>query len=74
LNKTSEIKRAKKTLQNKEKIVTFLENNGASKTSEIANVLGLSETRTRALLKEMVSEGSLMTNGGTKKKIYFLQV
>ncbi|WP_373213522.1 ATP-binding protein [Ruminococcus sp. 5_1_39BFAA] len=72
-NKTSEIKQAKKTLQNKEKIGAFLEYNGASKTSEIAKMLGLSEARTRALLKEMVLEGSITASGGTKKKIYFLQ-
>lgn len=71
--KTSEIKQAKKTLQNKEKIGAFLEYNGASKTSEIAKMLGLSEARTRALLKEMVLEGSITASGGTKKKIYFLQ-
>lgn len=70
-NKTSEIKQAKKTLQNKEKIGDFLEYNGASKTSEIAKMLGLSEVRTRALLKEMVSEGSIAASGGTKKKVYF---
>lgn len=64
-------KQAKKTLQNKEKISAFLEYNGASKTSEIAKMLGLSEVRTRALLKEMVSEGSIAASGGTKKKIYF---
>lgn len=70
-NKTSEIKQAKKTLQNKEKIGVFLEHNGSSKTSEIAKMLGLSEARTRALLKEMVSEGSITTSGGTKKKVYY---
>ena len=64
-------KQAKKTLQNKEKISAFLEYNGASKTSEIVKMLGLSEVRTRALLKEMVSEGSIAVSGGTKKKIYF---
>ena len=70
-NKTSEIKQAIKTLQNKEKIGVFLEHNGSSKTSEIAKMLGLSEARTRALLKEMVSEGSITTSGGTKKKVYY---
>lgn len=60
-------------MQNKEKIGAFLEYNGASKTSEIAKMLGLSEARTRALLKEMVLEGSITASGGTKKKIYFLQ-
>nr|WP_288977454.1 hypothetical protein [uncultured Blautia sp.] len=38
----------------------------------MANVIGLSETRTRALLKEMVSEGKVKANGGTKKRAYYL--
>ena len=59
-------------MQNKEKIGVFLEHNGASKTSEIAKMLGLSEVRTRALLKEMVLEGGIAANGGTKKKVYSL--
>ena len=70
-NETSKIKHAKKTLQNKEKIDVFLENNGASKTSEIAKMLGLSEVRTRALLKEMASEGRIIASSGTKKKVYY---
>ena len=70
--KTSGLKQAKKTIQNKERIVVFLEDNRVAKTSEIANMLGLSETRTRALLKEMVSEGEVKANGGTKKRVYYL--
>lgn len=70
--KTSGLKQAKKTIQNKERIVVFLEDNRMAKTSEIANMLGLSETRTRALLKEMVSEGEVKANGGTKKRVYYL--
>ena len=58
-------------MQNKEKIDVFLENNGASKTSEIAKMLGLSEVRTRALLKEMASEGRIIASSGTKKKDYY---
>ena len=57
--------------ENKEKIDVFLENNGASKTSEIAKMLGLSEVRTRALLKEMASEGRIIASSGTKKKVYY---
>lgn len=70
-NKTSEIKQTKKTQIHKEKILAFIENNGASKTSEIADLLGLSEARTRAILKEMVVLKVLKTKGTTKKKVYY---
>ena len=36
-------------------------------------MLGLSEVRTRALLKEMAPEGRIAASGGTKKKVYFKQ-
>lgn len=71
-NKTSEIKQAKKTWENKEKIIDFIKKNGTSKTSEIANMLGLSEARTRVILKEMVAAGNLKASGGTKKKAFYL--
>jgi len=70
--KTSELKQAKKTAKNKERIIDFISKNGVSKTSEIAEVLGLSVARTRVILKEMVSDGSLATGGGTKNKVYYL--
>ena len=71
-NKTSEIKQAKKTIENREKIIDFLKKNGMAKTSEISEVLGLSETRTRAILKKMADEGEIFTDGSTKKKSYYL--
>lgn len=72
-NKTSEIKQAKKTEQNKEMIIEFLKNNGSSKTSEIANILGLSEARTRAILQELIKSEKILSSGKTKKKEYYLK-
>lgn len=43
------------------------------KTSEIANSLGLKETRTKELLKELVELESLEDNGKTKGKMYRLK-
>ncbi len=71
-NKTSEIKQAKKTLENKEEIIEFVHKNGASKTSEISEAIGLSDTRTRVILNEMVVDGQIMTTGGTKNRVYYL--
>lgn len=70
--KTSEINQAKKTIENKEMILEFIKQNGASKTCEIAKLLKLSEARTRSIMKELILEGKLSTSGKTKAKIYFL--
>ena len=70
--KTSEKKQAKKTSENKAVILKYIEQNGISKTSEISQLLMLSEARTRIILRELVLEGKLATNGETKGKVYFL--
>ena len=51
--KTSNKKQAVKTQENIEKIRDFLEQNGESKASDIAECIGLSVVRTRALLSDM---------------------
>ena len=70
--KTSEKNKAKKTSENKAVILKYIEQNGISKTKEISQLLKLSEARTRTILRELVSEGKLATNGETKGKVYFL--
>ena len=70
--KTSEKNQAKKTSENKAVILKYIEQNGISKTKEISQLLKLSEARTRIILRELVSEGKLATNGETKGKVYFL--
>lgn len=60
--KTSEQKQAnknkqiKKTTDNVEKIIEYVEQNGESSTKEIALYLGLSPSRTRAILSNMNNE------------------
>lgn len=70
--KTSELKQAKKTLQNKKKILDFIGINHASSTHAIAQWIGLSDARTRVLLKEMIEDGLLDSTGKTKQKKYSL--
>lgn len=45
----SDKKQAKKTKDNIERIKQYLEQNGESKTSELAEYIGLSPARTRAM-------------------------
>lgn len=60
-------------MKHKDNIVAFITENGASKTTEIAKLLDLSEVRARTILRELVAEGRIATSGETKRKIYFLK-
>ncbi len=67
--KTSDKKQAKKTLENIEKIKYYLEQNGESKTSDIAEYIDLSPARTRALLSEI---NGIEAVGGNSNRSYKL--
>ena len=43
------------------------------KTAEIADNLGLKDTRTKELLKELIALDKLIDNGKTKGKLYRLK-
>ena len=43
------------------------------KTTEIAGILGLKDTRTKELLKELIVLDKLIDNGKTKGKLYRLK-
>ncbi len=68
-NKTSGQKKTKKTIDNMNKIRAFLESNGESKTSDIADHIKLSEPRTRAILSEMDDLDSTGVTNDRKYKI-----
>ncbi len=67
--KTSDKKQAKKTKENIEKIKFYLAQNGKSKTSDIAEYIGLSPARTRVLLNEMEEIEAV---GGNSNRTYKL--
>lgn len=60
-----------KTIENKRKIVSYLLIKGKRKTNEIAHHIGLSDTRTRALLAELVKEGLIVAEGNGRNRVYF---
>ena len=68
--KISDKKQAKKTAENIEKIRNYLEKNGESKASDIAEYIGLSPARTRVLLNEMEE---VVTIGGNRNRTYRLK-
>lgn len=68
--KTSDKKQAKKTKENIEKIRNYLEKHGETKTSDIAEYIGLSSARTRVLLNSM---DDVQAVGGNSNRTYKLK-
>ena len=56
-------------MENIEKIKHYLEQNGESKTSDIAEYIGLSPARTRALLSDMKEIEAIGGNSNRKYKL-----
>lgn len=51
-------------------ILSFMEDNVWYKASELVDVLGVRETRTKALLRVLVEDGLLVDNGAIKGRKY----
>ena len=66
-------KSSKKKIEQYEKILKLLNDGEWHKTAEIANDLGLKDTRTKELLKELIALDKLIDNGKTKGKLYRLK-
>ena len=54
-------------------IIEYLTENVTAKSSEIAELIGLKQTRTKEILKEMIGEGIIITEGENKNRIYKLK-
>lgn len=65
--KTSEVNKRSKTIENMEKIREYLIENGESKASDLAEYLGLSPARIRAILSDMNDVEAI---GGTTNRTY----
>ena len=66
-------KSSKKKIEQFEKILKLLNDGEWHKTAEIADNLGLKDTRTKELLKELIALDKLIDNGKTKGKLYRLK-
>ena len=51
-------------------ILTFMKDDVWYKASELVDVLGVRETRTKALLRALVEDGLLVDNGAIKGRKY----
>ena len=59
-----------KTQEQYEKILAFMKPDIWYRANELAEVLGVKETRTKELLRALVSDKKLEDNGATKGKRY----
>ena len=67
------IKSADKTVDKKEAIIEYLTENPTAKTAEISELIGTKDRRTRTILKEMIDEGVLETEGNNRYRVYMLK-
>ena len=67
--KTSEKNKTRKTLEKQDAIREYLQQNGSSKTSDIAEYIGLSPARTRNILVNM---RAVVAEGANKNRKYHL--
>lgn len=67
--KTSEKNKTRKTLEKQDAIREYLQQNGSSKTSAIAEYIGLSPARTRNILVNMKA---VVAEGANKNRKYHL--
>ena len=66
-------KKVTKKMKQYSLILNFMADGGCHKTSEITEILGFKDTRTKELLKELVSLDKLVDDGKTKGKQYRLK-
>ncbi len=59
-----------KAAGNKEAIVAFIARSGAAKTAEISEAVGLSQSRARVLIAELVAEGRIKAGGESRARVY----
>jgi DNA-binding Lrp family transcriptional regulator len=57
----------------KRAVISFLEKNGQAKVSDFINVIGLSDGHMRALLREMVGDGTIEKIGDNRYTHYIIK-
>jgi hypothetical protein len=68
--KASDKKQTIKTNDNMRKVTEYLKENGESRTSDIAEYIGLSQARTRVILRSM---GDVAALGENRNRTYMLK-
>jgi Mn-dependent DtxR family transcriptional regulator len=60
----------KKTQEKYDAILKYMQPNKWYKASEVESVIGVKESRVKALLKDMTEQGLVESTGSTKGKMY----
>jgi predicted HTH transcriptional regulator len=68
--KNGEKKVTKKTQEKYDAILKYMQPNKWYKASEVESVIGVKESRVKALLKDMTEQGLVESTGSTKGKMY----
>ena len=71
--KASGKKQATKTVAYREAIVAYLTENVSAKCSELSALIGISDTRTRAVLSKMIDDNILVAEGENRNRVYKLK-
>ena len=71
--KTSDKKQATKTVAYREAIVAYLTENVSAKCSVLSALIGISDSRTRAVLSKMIEDNILVAEGENRNRIYKLK-
>ena len=71
--KSSDKKQAAKTVAYREAIVAYLTENVSAKCSELSDLIGISNSRTRAVLSKMIEDDILIVKGENKNRVYKLK-
>ena len=71
--KTSGKKQATKTVAYREAIVAYLTEKVSAKCSELSVLIGISDSRTRAVLSKMIEDNILATEGENRNRVYKLK-
>lgn len=62
-----------KTASQKTVILEYLTDHASAKCSDISNMLGVKDARTRRILSEMINEGTVVAEGGNRNRTYRLK-
>lgn len=71
--KASDKKQATKTVAYREAIVAYLTENVSAKCSELSTLVGISDSRTRAILSRMIEDDILVAEGENRNRTYKLK-
>ena len=63
----------KTAIKDTDKIIAFLQDHTEAKSSEIAQLLNLKISRTRAILTSLVEDGVIQPHGANKNRTYSLK-